>query len=143
MINLKLIKPKKRPAHLTLEYMRETQRRRIQDPHNFQAYVMRRNNNMVIRNYCKKPDSVKDSTFIKHFGVSKKIFVAYFESLFDKGMSWKNYGAWHLDHIISLGNFDLTKSEDRKKANDYKNIRPMWGTANMQRRRKKNEQKET
>ena len=105
-------------------------------PTNGEADKIRSKNNSLIHRLANNPDSVKDETVIKIFGIGKQEFINYFESLFEKGMSWKNYGAWHLDHKKGLIHFDLTKEENRKRANHYTNIQPVWGLTNFSRRRK-------
>ena len=105
-------------------------------PTNNEADRIRKRNNALIHRLINNPDKVKDEKVIEIFGIDKQGFINYFESLFEKGMSWKNYGAWHLDHKKGLIHFDLTKEENRKIANNYKNIRPVWGLVNFSRRRK-------
>ena len=58
-------------------------------------------------------------------------FKAYIESKFTDGMSWSNYGQWHLDHIIPLSKTDLTTSEGIKLATHYTNLQPLWAKDNM------------
>jgi transposase-like protein len=41
------------------------------------------------------------------------------------------YGAvWHLDHVVPLACFDLTKERDRKKALHFTNLHPLWADTN-------------
>jgi hypothetical protein len=35
-------------------------------------------------------------------GCSIDEFKKYIESLFEDGMTWQNYPAWHIDHIIPV-----------------------------------------
>ncbi len=72
----------------------------------------------------------------KSFGVNKNRFMDHLQSLFKKGMNWKNYGAWHLDHIVGLIKFNLTRESQKTAANHYSNIRPIWGTSNLKRKKK-------
>ena len=53
----------------------------------------------------------------------------YIASLFQKGMSWDNYGEWHLDHIkpISLA----TTEEEVYKLCHYTNYQPLWAKDNI------------
>jgi len=106
-------------------------------PTNYEATRIRQKNNDLIHKLADDFDSVKDKTVIDIFGIDKEGLLNYFNSLFEKGMTFKNYGAWHLDHKKGLAHFDLTKEENKKRANHYTNIRPVWGFDNFSRRKKK------
>jgi hypothetical protein len=56
-------------------------------------------------------------------------FRFYIESLFKEGMTWDNYGEWHLDHItpISWANSE----EEIYKLNHYSNFQPLWSIDNL------------
>ena len=64
---------------------------------------------------------------------SREELISYFESKFQKGMTWKNYGryGWHIDHIKPCSSFDLTNSEELKKCFNYKNLQPLWWQENL------------
>jgi len=50
----------------------------------------------------------------------------HLENQFTNGMNWKNHGkVWEIDHIIPVSSFDLTKSEEQKKAFNYNNTQPL------------------
>jgi len=55
----------------------------------------------------------------------------HIEKQFREGMTWKNHGRWHLDHIKPLASFDLTDEEQQKKAFHYKNLQPLWAEENL------------
>jgi len=59
--------------------------------------------------------------------------IAHLERQFTKGMSWDNYGEWHLDHILPLASFNIAgpESEDFKRAFSLANLRPLWGAENQ------------
>jgi len=86
-----------------------------------------RNYHSLVR-MIKNFDSVKDDTIKNLHGIGKQGYKDHLESLFEPGMSWKNYGAWQLDHKINLSEFNLLNPDIAKVANYYKNIRPMWAT---------------
>lgn len=48
------------------------------------------------------------------------------ESKFTKGMSWDNYGEWHIDHIIPVSCFK--KDTPQTIVNSLDNLRPIWAT---------------
>jgi len=64
----------------------------------------------------------------------------YLESKFKSGMTWKNHGVygWHIDHIIPISSFDLTKEEDQRKCFHYTNLQPLWAEDNMKKGNKLN-----
>lgn len=75
---------------------------------------------------------------VRDLGISIPEFKDYIESRFQRGMTWDNWGlwGWHLDHIKPLVSFDLTKRRQLLEACHYTNLRPLWATANMRRKRK-------
>jgi hypothetical protein len=57
------------------------------------------------------------------------------EKQFKKGMHWNNHGTvWHIDHIIPLSKFDLTDAMQRKRANHFTNLQPLYVHENMKKR---------
>jgi len=53
----------------------------------------------------------------------------YIEKQFEDGMSWENYGVWHVDHILPIS---LGKTEDEiYKLCHYTNLQPLWGVNNL------------
>ena len=55
----------------------------------------------------------------------------YLESLFTEGMTWDNYGEWHVDHIIPCDFFDLDIYSERKFCFHYTNLQPLWAYDNI------------
>ena len=117
-------KIKKQLAYNHTLYMREWRK----DPHNNAAANIRTRNSHILSKLINNFDSVREETVQKAFNIGKKGFMDHLESLFEPGMNWNNYGAWHLDHEINLSEFNLVDPKVAKKANNYTNIRPMWAT---------------
>ena len=56
----------------------------------------------------------------------------HLEPLFKPGMSWENYGKWHIDHIRPKISFDYTSPEDPgfKECWALENLQPLWNVEN-------------
>jgi transcription termination factor Rho len=59
------------------------------------------------------------------------MLVPYLESKFEHGMSWDNYGEWHIDHIVPISIFNLENPEELQKACHYTNLQPLWAEDNL------------
>jgi hypothetical protein len=64
-------------------------------------------------------------------GCDYSFLMGYLEAKFTKGMTWENYGQWHVDHIRPCASFDLTKIEEQKKCFHYSNLQPLWATTQI------------
>lgn len=62
------------------------------------------------------------------------------ESLWQPGMSWRNYGSlegcWSIDHIRPCANFDLTDPAQQKICFHFSNLQPLWHIDNMRKQDK-------
>jgi hypothetical protein len=58
---------------------------------------------------------------------------AHLERQFQRGMTWENYGDWHVDHIVPVSSFNFTAADDP----DFRacwaltNLRPLWAKDNI------------
>lgn len=77
---------------------------------------------------------------VRDLGCSVAELKAYLESKFKPGMSWENYGLWHLDHIMPLSKFDLSVREEFLRACHFSNIQPLWAADNIRKGNKFKEQ---
>lgn len=75
----------------------------------------------------------KKHSILKYLGCTISELKIYLESKFGKGMTWNNHGfrGWHIDHILPLSNFDLTKEENLYIVCNYKNLQPLWWRENI------------
>lgn len=62
----------------------------------------------------------------------------HLEKQFLPGMSWENYGDWHIDHIVPVSSFDFSAApEDSLRACwALTNLRPLWGDENVKKSNK-------
>lgn len=77
-----------------------------------------------------KGKSIKGSG-VRNLGCDVPSFKAYIERLFKPGMTWENWGEWHLDHIKPLAAFDLYDDRQLLRACHYTNFQPLWATENL------------
>lgn len=73
----------------------------------------------------------KVGSAIQDLGCSIEYFKQYLEFQFKNGMTWDNYGEWHIDHTKPLASFDLTNREQFLKACHYTNLQPLWAAENL------------
>lgn len=71
----------------------------------------------------------KTSGNIDMLGCDYKTAMKYIESKFTKGMSWNNYGEWHIDHIIPLSS--AKTKEELESLCHYTNLQPLWSEENL------------
>jgi hypothetical protein len=64
-------------------------------------------------------------------GCSYHFYKTFLERQFVPGMSWTNYGEWHIDHKIPICKFDLTTLAGQKAAFHYTNTQPLWARDNL------------
>lgn len=60
------------------------------------------------------------------------------EAQFKPGMSWENYGDWHIDHIKPKAKFIITGPDDPqlKECWALSNLQPLWAKENLQKQSK-------
>lgn len=54
----------------------------------------------------------------------------HLESLFRPGMSWANYGEWHIDHRQPCAAFDLREESQQLACFHFLNLQPLWRAEN-------------
>lgn len=62
----------------------------------------------------------------------------HLESKFSEGMTWENYGEWHIDHIKPISSFNISSVEDRdfKLCWSLSNLQPLWAIENLRKSNK-------
>lgn len=62
------------------------------------------------------------------------------EKNFKTGMTWENYGQWHIDHKIpiSVFNYETPEDIDFKKCWALSNLQPLWAKENIAKKNKLN-----
>ncbi len=74
---------------------------------------------------------VKHKCSLEYLGCTIDHLKTHLESQFQPGMSWENYGKWHIDHIRPLSSFDLTDENQLSSACRFTNLQPLWKKDNL------------
>jgi len=71
-------------------------------------------------------------------GYSIRDLMKHLEKQFTAGMSWANYGEWHIDHIIPVSKFNFTSTDDFdfKRCWALSNLQPLWASENVRKHAK-------
>jgi len=75
--------------------------------------------------------SIRSERTKQLLGCSPSFLRGYIEAKFEIGMTWENYGEWHVDHIIPCAGFDLRNPEAQKECFHYSNLQPLWAEENL------------
>lgn len=73
----------------------------------------------------------KSQKTIDLIGCTVEFLKEYLQKLFKPGMSWDNYGEWHIDHIIPCASFNLENLDEQKKCFNFLNLQPLWAVENL------------
>lgn len=83
-----------------------------------------------IRTAVAKRGTKKSRKTIELLGCTPEFFVSFIEAAFKPGMTWENYGAWEIDHVIPVSKFDIGDSSQQGIAFHYSNCQPLWKNTN-------------
>ena len=83
----------------------------------------------ILNNSLKRLGKIKEEHTIDLLGYSALELKNHLESLFTEGMSWENYGEWHIDHIIPVSKFE--PDTPMNIVNALSNLQPLWGSDNI------------
>lgn len=72
----------------------------------------------------------KIASAIELLGCSIDEFKTYIQSKFKSGMSWDNYGIWHIDHIRACCKFDLADPAQQRDCFHFSNLQPLFALDN-------------
>lgn len=74
---------------------------------------------------------LKSNKTIELIGCSIHLLRSHISAQFKQGMSWDNYGEWHVDHIRPCASFDLSDPEQQRLCFSYTNLQPLWANENL------------
>lgn len=80
----------------------------------------------ILKSCLRRLGKKKEGHTIDLLGYSALELKNHITSLFTDGMTWNNYGEWHIDHIKPIHKFD--KDSPMNIVNTLSNLRPLWAT---------------
>lgn len=114
---------------LNKERYRELRKKYRESKKSDPIYLVGLRTRKMISKLIKRNGYTKKSKTQEILGIDFEGFKIYIENLFTDGMSWSNFGEWHLDHKIPIS---WGKDEDDIiKLNHYTNLQPLWAEENL------------
>lgn len=112
------------------KYAREYERKRCAtDP----KYKLGRNTRTAVYTCLKEANVAKYRSTFQLLGYTIEELMTHLEKQFTDGMTWENYGQWHVDHIRPMSSFKFESPEDPefKACWVLDNLQPLWGPDNL------------
>jgi hypothetical protein len=103
--------------------------RRRTDP----GFRLKSNTRTAVWTCLKEGNVAKYRSTFELLGYTLEELMSHLEALFTEGMTWDNYGEWHVDHKIPMSSFNFETTEDRefKLCWCLDNLQPLWGPDNL------------
>jgi len=95
------------------------------------VYIQRRIRENVARRMRHLLHGQKSQHTVELLGCSADFLKSHLEGTWSEGMSWDNYGVWHIDHRIPCAAFDQSDPTERAACWNYRNLQAMWGAENL------------
>jgi hypothetical protein len=72
-------------------------------------------------------------------GYTRHELINHIEKQFKVGMSWENWGEWHIDHIVPIKSFNIKEAGDQEFLACWSltNLRPIWASENVRKSAKR------
>jgi len=112
------------------EYGKNYERkRRAEDP----KYRLGVRTRTAVYTCLKEKDIAKYKSTFDILGYTLDDLMNHLEGLFIDGMTWDNYGEWHVDHKIPMSSFNFTSVDDEefKLCWSLNNLQPLWAIDNL------------
>ena len=128
-LNSKDLKKKRAKYRNSRSYLdsiaRYTKRRRQEDP----LFKAKQNLRKRINDAYKASFWTKKSRNQQVLGCDYDTAFKHIESQFKDGMTWDNYGEWHIDHIVPL--CSANSVFELEILCHYTNLQPLWAAENI------------
>ena len=107
----------------------KAKRRQVNIQYKLTDNLRRRMRKALTHNY-------KKSSAVKDLGCTIQELKQYLENQFQEGMTWENYGNWHIDHIRPISSFE--KKAPVSDVWALSNLQPLWAIDNLRKNNKLN-----
>lgn len=124
----------KQKSNYEKNHREERNNRRRERRKNDNIYHFREGIRNTIRRSFQRRGYVKNSKAEEIVGITMDEFKNYIQNKFQEGMTFDNYGEWHLDHIIPLSS--AKNEEEVIKLCHYTNFQPLWAKDNLKKSNK-------
>jgi hypothetical protein len=97
------------------------------------GFRLKCNTRTAIWTCLKERNVTKYRSTFELLGYTLEELMIHLEQQFTEGMTWDNYGEWHVDHKIPMASFNFETTEDRefKLCWSLENLQPLWGLDNL------------
>lgn len=106
--------------------------------HNDPIYKLINNFRTAIYQVLKENNVQKNGHYFEILKYSPEELIGHLEIQFKDGMTWDNYGEWHVDHILPISVYNIQEIGDEEfmKCWSLSNLQPMWGKENIRKSNK-------
>ena len=106
--------------------------------HNDPLYKLISNFRTAIYQVLKENNIGKNGHYFEILGYTPEELISHIEKQFKDGMTWDNYGDFHIDHKIPISSFNIKEIGDSEfmKCWSLSNLQPMWGEENIRKSNK-------
>jgi hypothetical protein len=117
------------------EYKRKYEKhRKDTDP----IYKLISNFRTAIYQVLKENNVDKNGHYFEVLKYTPEELINHLEKQFTDGMTWDNYGQWHVDHVMPISVHDIQEIGDDEfmRCWSLSNLQPMWGDENIRKSNK-------
>lgn len=95
--------------------------------------IKRIENSIRVRVWKTLKHGLNGKSLERRLGYSPQELRKHLEKMFKDGMSWENYGDWHVDHILPVSSFNYQSENDAefKECWGLSNLQPLWAHDNF------------
>jgi len=106
---------------------------RIYERERYKKPQVKINRNMKHLIWCSLKGRKEGKSWKSLVNYSLEELMSHLESLFIAGMTWDNYGKWHIDHVTPVSIFSIQSYDDKefKECWALENLQPLWASDNQ------------